>query len=182
MSNSLHSSEDDFERAATLVDAELKRVVRWKAVHEAGHCVVALSLDWEVGHVSIEQTAELDAHASLKARQPNDRPIDYVRVGLAGAQAVHIENRWGAMVPGQDGGANDEMRIEAMLYAGYPEPAHVEVREQARRETVLILERRWSEVDALASALELEKTLECDRILAILIACGESSSAGCSDG
>jgi hypothetical protein len=167
----------DIERAVELIDAEFGRVARWKAVHEAGHCVVALALHWDLDQASIERTSEQDAYARLKASKPNDQPIDYVRVGLAGALAVHIENRWGPMEPGQDGGATDERLIEAMLFARYPESDHAEVRERARRETLEILQSKWSQVEALASALETEGTLTRDRVIAIVGPFGDAGSA-----
>lgn len=86
---------------------------------------------------------------------------------------MHIHSRWRPLEPGQDGGIADEDRIDMTLHAsGYPESEHTEIGERVKQETLFIPETRRAQVEALTSAVELEGTIDRQRIVAILAGLG----------
>lgn len=137
---------------------------RQRAVHEAGHAVVAAHLGVEVERVSIVPIPEARSHVKLPS-YPGIGPADQVVVLMAGEEAQRRMEDGGPIAPGDreraqlvlDDARIDETQGRQMLAEG-----------QERARVLLADERTWKQVEAVAAALQAEGTLDGPRFRDVL--------------
>ncbi|HTD63036.1 MAG TPA: hypothetical protein VK679_20420 [Gemmatimonadaceae bacterium] len=172
MADSEPAAEDELEPHARLIEAEMARVARRKAVHEAGHCVVALHFGWHVDLTTIDEFDKAGAHSELLHRTADSNSRSHqAQVTVAGALAVLIDNHWVPLPSNQDGAVVDDKFLYEVLCEApppIPESDRPTYREESRRAARPILEGNWHQVEALTAALLAETTLDRARIAAVI--------------
>lgn len=137
---------------------------RQRAVHEAGHAVVAAHLGVEVERVSIVPIPEARSHVRLPSH-PGIGTAEQIEVLMAGEEAQRRMEDGGPIAPGDReraqlvlaGAGIDEARGRRMLADG-----------QASVRLLLAEDRIWKQVEAVAAALQAEGTLDGPRFRDIL--------------